>query len=86
METQVAGGFRDAYCVNSEQAASNLIELAEAHEAKEVNGPHARYVWGCQAGTNRAGRRLARILEVFSALGFEDVQVIDDELAKLLAN
>ena len=84
IEAQVAGDFHAVYCVDAEKAAANLVELAEAHEAKEVDGRHARYVWGCQAGTNRAGRRLARILGIFSALGYEDIQVSDDALGALL--
>lgn len=84
MEAQVSGAFRNVYCVNTGEAAANLVELARAHEAKEVEGPNGLYVWGCQAGTNRAGRRLARIMGIFSALGFGDVRVIDNELAALL--
>lgn len=81
IESQISGSFNARYCVSSEQAAANLIELAEAHEAKELEGPHSSYVWGCLGGTNRAGRRAARIVGILSALGFENVQVIDHELA-----
>jgi len=85
MENQISGDFSHRYCVNSEQAAANLVELAEAHEAKEVDGPHARYVWGCLGGTNRSGRRAARVTAILSALGFENVQVIDHDLSAQIA-
>lgn len=84
IERQIVGGFRNEYCTNAESAATNLTALAEAHEAKEINGPHALYVWGCQAGTNRAGRRAARIIGILSALGFGGVRVIEDEISALL--
>ena len=48
---------------------AELVSLAHAHEIGEVEGPHSEYVWGCQAGTNRAGRRLARLKGVLEALG-----------------
>lgn len=70
--------------VDWEGAESNLIELARAHEAKENEGPHSTYVWGCSAGTNRAGRRLARMTEIFSALGAPVLEVLDADLARLL--
>jgi hypothetical protein len=41
-------------------AAEALLALAQAHEAKETEGPYATYVWGCLGGTNRIGRRHAR--------------------------
>lgn len=84
IETQVSGSFGNSYCADIEQTASKLVELAQAHEAKETEGQHALYVWGCLAGTNRAGRRAARLLGIYSALGIEDVQLIDHELAGLL--
>jgi hypothetical protein len=84
VDHQVRGDFGNRFCVDPEEAAARLRELAEAHEAKEIDGPHARYVWGCLGGTNRAGRRLARILAIFHALGFADVEVISDDLAGLL--
>ena len=51
------------------EAGQKLLALAQAHEAREEDGPHRKYIWGCQAGTNRAPRREARVLEIFDALG-----------------
>lgn len=84
MEQQLRGNFGNQFCLEPENAAARLRELAEAHEAKEVGGPHGRYVWGCLAGTNRAGRRLARVLAILDALGFADVEVINNDLLGLL--
>lgn len=72
------------FCTDTALARDRLRALAEAHEAKEVDGPHARYVWGCLGGTNRAGRRLARVLAILEALGFSNIEVISDELSDLL--
>lgn len=66
------------------QASGLLLALAEAHEANDDSNEYAQYTWGCSAATSRAGRRLARILGVFQALGYSNPRVIDDDLAKLL--
>ncbi|MBO4225352.1 DUF262 domain-containing protein [Bradyrhizobium neotropicale] len=58
-------------------AAENLLALAQAHEAKEVDGPFAKYVWGCLAGTNRAPRRTARVAAILRALGAEVPPEVD---------
>ena len=65
-------------------AEAALVSLAHAHEIKEIEGPHAEYVWGCQAGTNRAGRRLARIKGVLDALGNPVINIEDQGLVDLL--
>ena len=83
---QLRGDLGNRFCVDPEESGARLRELAEAHEAKEIEGPHALYVWGCLGGTNRAGRRLARILAILEALGFAEVEVISDDLAGLLPN
>lgn len=84
MQNQIQGDFRSRFCVSPEIASAQLLELARAHEAKEFEGPHALYVWGCSGGTNRAGRRAARVFEILTALGFDNVEVVDDELTALL--
>jgi hypothetical protein len=65
-------------------ADERLMALASAHEAKESEGPAALYVWGCSGGTNRAGRRLGRLIPICSALGLDTVRVSDDDLVSLL--
>ena len=66
------------------RASALLLALAEAHETKDPSEQYAQYIWGCLAGTNGAGRRLARILGVFQALGYHNPEVIDNDIAKLL--
>lgn len=68
------------YAVRAEQAASNLLALAQAHEAKEEEGPYATYVWGCAGGTNRAPRRTARVAAILRALGAVVPARVDDNL------
>lgn len=51
------------------EAEQELLAMAQAHEAKEEDGPYGEYIWGCQAGTNRALRREARVQSIFDALG-----------------
>lgn len=58
-----------AFAADPQRARSALIELARAHEAKEIDGPHSDYVWGALGGTNRYPRRLARVLAILKALG-----------------
>lgn len=72
------------FCSDPGEAAAKLLALAEAHEAKDDDGEYAQYLWGCSGGTNRAGRRLARVLAIFRALGHESPTVINNDLAKLL--
>lgn len=68
------------FAYDPQQAAENLLALAQVHEAKEVDGPFATYVWGCLAGTNRAPRRTARIAAILRALGATVPASIDDNL------
>ena len=68
------------FCEDPEDASSLLLALAQAHEAKESEGPDARYVWGCLGGTNRATRRTARIEAIFNALGLGYPTILDDTL------
>lgn len=76
-QTQSIGLF----AVNSHDAANKLFALAQAHEAKELEGPYGRYVWGASAGTNRINRRLARVCAILRALGLNVPAYIDADLA-----
>lgn len=58
-----------AFAADPQQARVALLELARAHEAKEIEGPHSDYVWGASGGTNRYPRRLARVIGMLRALG-----------------
>ena len=57
------------FSTDPEKAGRDLLAMAQAHEAKEEDGPYRKYIWGCQAGTNRSPRREARVLSIFDALG-----------------
>jgi hypothetical protein len=56
------------FAVNSARAEARLLELAEAHEAKELDGPYEDYVRGCLSGTNRVNQREQRFNAVLEAL------------------
>lgn len=66
---------------NPAAAVEALLTLARAHEAKELEGPFGKYVWGCLGGTNRAPRRTARVAAVLRALGAHVPAQIDADLA-----
>ncbi|MNT09390.1 hypothetical protein D3C72_1441710 [compost metagenome] len=57
-----------SFARNSSNAQQRLIALAEAHEAKETDGPHKEYVAGCLGGTNRIHQRQKRFEAVLEAL------------------
>ena len=57
------------FSLDPHQACDSLVELARAHEAKEIEGVHGNYVWGASGGTNRYPRRLARVIAILRALG-----------------
>lgn len=59
--------------IDWENSQNELLALARAHETKDLDGPHERYVWGCSGGTNRAPRRLARMQSILAALGFTSI-------------
>ena len=84
LEAQIELRDSDIVGIANTNAEADLVSLAHAHEIKEVEGPHPDYVWGCQAGTNRAGRRLARLKAVLEALGNPVLFVQDQGLADLL--
>lgn len=72
-----AGVFSD----DPRRAQEQLVALARAHEAKEKDGPYARYIWGATGGTNRAPRRTARVAAMLRALGAEVPARVDADLA-----
>lgn len=85
LSKQINIGRTGNVSLDPNRASELLLALAEAHEAKDDSTEYARYTWGCSAATNRAGRRLARILGVFHALGYRNPMVIDNDIAKLLS-
>lgn len=68
------------FASNAANSARIIHEMALAHEAKEVEGPHARYVWGCQSTTDRKNRRTARVAALIRALGGDVPDVVDGNL------
>ena len=69
------------FSVDNVDAQQALVTLAQAHEAKEEDGPFGKYVWGCLGGTNRAPRRTARVAALLRALGADVPVEIDGSLA-----
>jgi len=69
------------FASNAHNAANALLTLAQAHEAKELEGPYGKYVWGASAGTNRINRRLARVSAILRALGLNVPAHVDADLA-----
>lgn len=84
LEKQLVLRYSDQLGIVGPRTEDRLVALAQAHEAKESEGPYSEYYWGCQAGTNRAGRRLARLKGVLDALGNPIDTVLDENLADLL--
>tara|TARA_R110001606_G_scaffold52429_1_gene130005 strand:+ start:623 stop:1756 length:1134 start_codon:yes stop_codon:yes gene_type:complete len=70
------------FCESTDQTQESLLELAQAHEAKEIEGNHAAYVWGATAGTNRLPRRMARMVEIMRALGNPVEERLDADLTE----
>lgn len=71
----------DVFSTDVERSRNLLRELADAHEGKEVDGPHAKYVWGCMSTTDRKARRTARVAAILRALGAIVPAEIDANLA-----
>jgi Protein of unknown function DUF262 len=71
----------NAFASDPRAAAESLLALAQAHEAKETDGQYAMYVWGCLGGTNRIGRRTARVAAILRALGAAVPADVDADLA-----
>ncbi len=61
--------------------ASVLGEMAAAHEGKDTEGPHKKYVWGCLSTTDRRPRRTARVAAILRELGATVPEIVDAELA-----
>lgn len=68
------------FAVNPENASRQLLALAQAHEAKEIDGPFGKYVWGASGGTNREPRRRARVAQIMRILGAEVPEAMDADL------
>lgn len=66
---------------NPQQAERDLRELALAHEAKEEDGPHGKYVWGCLSTTDRKLRRTARVAAILRILGVAVADNVDDNIS-----
>lgn len=62
-------------------AAKSLLEMARAHEAKEIQGKFSTYVWGCMSTTDRKARRTARVASILRVLGAEVPGEVDANLA-----
>lgn len=69
------------FAANPIEAERQLLELAQAHEAKEVDGEHGSYVWGCLSTTDRKVRRTARVAAILRILGVQVPDVVDANLA-----
>jgi len=69
------------FTVDIGEASRQLLELAQAHEAKEIEGIHGTYVWGCLSTTDRKLRRTARVAAILRILGVEVPDAVDDNLA-----
>ncbi len=54
-----------------DRASLILLAMAQAHEAKEIDGKFERYIWGCDRSTDRKVRRTARVSAILEALGVE---------------
>ena len=84
LDTQLVVDRAVRFCDDPTEASARLLALAQAHEATEIEGPDARYVWGCLAGTNRAPRRAARVEAILAALGLGTPSIIDASLSQKL--
>ncbi|MFC5344146.1 DUF262 domain-containing protein [Brevundimonas staleyi] len=56
------------FAADAQRAEQRLLALANAHEAKETQGPYRDYVAGCSGGTNRLTQRTQRFDAVMTAL------------------
>ncbi|QFT62723.1 hypothetical protein FIU91_07265 [Roseivivax sp. THAF30] len=68
------------FATNPHEAERMLLELAQAHEAKEEEGIHGRYVWGCLSTTDRKIRRTARVAAILRVLGVSVPDAVDADL------
>lgn len=68
------------FAIDPAGSEARLLELAQAHEAKELEGAHGKYVWGCLSTTDRKARRTARVAAILRALGVEVPVAVDANL------
>ncbi|SMX37649.1 DUF262 domain-containing protein [Maliponia aquimaris] len=68
------------FCHDAGESLRSLLEMAAAHEGKETDGPHARYVWGCSSTTDRRPRRTARVAAIMRALALDVPDAVDGNL------
>jgi len=68
------------FAVDPAISGQSLSVMATAHEGKETDGPHAKYVWGCLSTTDRRPRRTARVAAILRALGAVVSDQIDADL------
>ena len=60
-----------AFARNVDDARQTLLAMAQAHEAKEIEGPFQKYIWGADRSTDRKIRRTARVTSMLMALGMD---------------
>jgi len=68
------------FAADNTEAAEKLLAMAQAHEAKEIEGPYDTYVWGSLSTTDRKLRRTARTCSILRALGVAVPREIDGNL------
>lgn len=68
------------FSVNPNDSERLLVEMAQAHEAKELEGRFHKYVWGCLSTTDRKSRRTARVASILRVLGAQVPDVVDANL------
>ena len=68
------------FSTDAPRSQNILRELADAHEGKDLDGPHGKYVWGCMSTTDRKARRTARVAAILRALGAAVPNQIDANL------
>jgi hypothetical protein len=69
------------FSTDTERTKEILLQLASAHEGKDLNGRYGTYVWGCMSTTDRKLRRTARVAAVLRALGAQVPDQIDANLS-----
>jgi len=69
------------FAVNLPESQRKLYAMARAHEARESDGQHDKYVWGCLSSTNKKARRTARVAALLRALGSSVPSSVDDDLS-----
>ena len=57
-----------AFVRNKRAAVNALLELASAHETKDVDGKHRDYVEASMGGSNRVKQRMIRVASICKAL------------------